>query len=51
VLPHRLATKRVQLFLAAVFAMYFGAGVLLPLGEYTWVLRSPWLLAQFFSIC
>ena len=45
VLPHRLATKRVQLFLAAVFAMYFGAGVLLPLGEYTWVLRSPWLLA------
>jgi hypothetical protein len=25
--------------------MYFGAGVSLPLWEYQYVLRSPWLLA------
>jgi signal transduction histidine kinase len=37
--------ERFQLFLAGYLAMYFGAGVLLPLWEYQFVLRSPWLLA------
>ena len=41
----RLAKERLELSLTTVLAMYFGAGVLLPLGGYTWVLRSPWLLA------
>ncbi len=43
-LIHRLKAERFQLFLAGHLAMYFGAGVLLPLWEYQYVLRSPWLL-------
>ena len=42
---HRLAKQRLQLFLAILLSMYSVAGVLLPLGEYLRVLRSPWLLA------
>jgi signal transduction histidine kinase len=44
-LIHRLARERFQLLLTGHLAMYFGAGVLLPLWEYEWVLRSPWVLA------
>ena len=44
-LIHRFAEERFQLFLTGHLAMYFGAGVLLPVWEYKWVLRSPWLLA------
>ena len=44
-LIHRLAKERLELFLKTLLIMYFVAGVLLPLGEYLWVLRSPWLLA------
>ncbi len=44
-LIHRFTAERFQLFLAGYLAMYFGAGVLLPLWEYQYVLRSPWLLA------
>ena len=44
-LIHRFAKKRFELFLTAGLAMYTGDGVLLPLGLYKWVLRSPWLLA------
>ncbi|MCW2685679.1 MAG: signal transduction histidine kinase [Mycobacterium sp.] len=44
-LIHRFAAERFQLFLTFHLAMFFGAGILLPLWEYTWVLRSPWLLA------
>ena len=43
-LIHRLKAERFQLFLAGHLAMYFGAGVLLPLWEYQYVLLSPWLL-------
>lgn len=44
-LVHRYAKERFQLFLATLLTMYFLAGVLLPVWEYEWVLRSPWLLA------
>ncbi len=43
-LIHRYRAERFQLFLTGHLAMYFGAGVLLPVWEYTWALRSPWLL-------
>ena len=43
-LIHRFKAERFQLFLAALLAMYSGCG-LIPLWEYIWVLRSPWLLA------
>ena len=33
-LIHRFTAERFQLFLAGYLAMYFGAGVLLPLWEY-----------------
>ena len=44
-LTHRFTAERFQLFLAGHFAMYFGAGVVLPLWEYVYILRSPWFLA------
>jgi hypothetical protein len=48
-LPHdlvnRFTVERFQLFLTGYLAMYGGAGVLLPLWEYMWVLRSAWFLA------
>jgi signal transduction histidine kinase len=44
-LINRFKAERFQLFLAGYLAMYFGAGVLLPLWEYQFVLRSPWFLA------
>ena len=43
-LIHRLAAERFQLFLSGLLAGYSGCG-LIPLWEYIWVLRSPWLLA------
>jgi signal transduction histidine kinase len=48
-LPHdlvnRFTAERFQLFLSGYLAMYGGAGVVLPLWEYLWVLRSAWFLA------
>jgi signal transduction histidine kinase len=44
-LIHRLMGERFELFLGGYLAMYFGAGVLLPLWEYQYLLRFPWLLA------
>jgi len=44
-LVHRRAKERFQLFLSTLLAMYSVAGVLMELGMYGWVLRSPWLLA------
>jgi signal transduction histidine kinase len=48
-LPHdlvnRFTVERFQLFLGGYLAMYGGAGVLMPLWEYLWVLRSAWFLA------
>jgi signal transduction histidine kinase len=41
----RFARERFRLFLTALLAYYFVAGVLLPLGEYEWLTRSPWMLA------
>ncbi len=43
-LIHRFAKERFGLFVTAL-AIYSGCGVLLPLGLYKWVLRSPWWLA------
>jgi len=44
-LIHRFRAERFQLFLGyGYLAMYAGCG-LIPLWEYIWVLRSPWLLA------
>ena len=44
--PHSpLEAERFELFLTGHLALYVGAGILLPLWEYIWVLRSPWLLA------
>jgi signal transduction histidine kinase len=48
-LPHdlvnRFTVERFQLFLTGYLAMYGGAGVVMPLWEYLWVLRSAWFLA------
>jgi signal transduction histidine kinase len=48
-LPHdlvnRFTVERFYLFLGAYFAMYGGAGVLLPLAEYLWLPPSAWYLA------
>ncbi len=44
-LHHHLRAERFQLFLTGLLAMYSGCGVLLPLGLYKFVLRSPWWLA------
>jgi signal transduction histidine kinase len=44
-LIHRFAKERFEVFLTGLLAMYSGCGVLLPLGLYKWVLRSPWWLA------
>jgi signal transduction histidine kinase len=44
-LIQRYAAQRFELFLTGHLAMYSGAGILLPLWEYMYVLRSPWLLA------
>ena len=44
-LIHRFTVERFQLFLGGYLAMYGGAGVLLPLWQYLWVLRSAWFLA------
>ncbi|HTQ22961.1 sensor histidine kinase [Mycobacterium sp.] len=44
-LIHHHEAERLQLFLVGYLAMYFVSGVLLPLWEYEYVLRSPWLLA------
>ena len=44
-LIHRFKVERLELLLITLLISYFAVGVLLPLGEYTWVLRSPWLLA------
>ncbi|MBV9352658.1 MAG: ATP-binding protein [Mycobacterium sp.] len=43
-LIHRLAKERFELFLTGLLATYSGCGVLLPLGEYKFVQRSPLLL-------
>jgi hypothetical protein len=39
------AKKRFEVFLYSSLAPYSGFGVLVPLGLYKWVLRSPWWLA------
>src|SRR5246127_5644034 len=44
-LVHRFTAERFQLFLAGHLALYFGAGVVLPLWQYLYFLRSPWVLA------
>jgi signal transduction histidine kinase len=44
-LIHRFANRRIQLFVAALLATYFFAGVLVELSMYNWLLRSPWILA------
>jgi signal transduction histidine kinase len=44
-LIHRFTAERFQLFLTGHLAMYFGAGVVLPVWQYIWVLPSPWFLA------
>jgi signal transduction histidine kinase len=44
-LINRFRSERYQLFLTGHLAAWAGAGILLPLWEYIWVLRSPWLLA------
>jgi signal transduction histidine kinase len=45
-LIHNLTAERFQLFLSGQLIMYSGAGVVLPLWEYTYLLRSPWLLGM-----
>ena len=43
-LIHRYRAERFQLFLGGHFAAWAGAGVVMPLIEYFWLFRSPWLL-------
>ena len=39
------AKKRFEVFLYSSLPLYSGLGMLVPLGLYKWVLRSPWWLA------
>ena len=41
----RFKAERFLLVLGGHLAWYCGLGILLPLWEYTWVVRAPWLLA------
>ena len=43
-LIHRFRALRFQLFLTGHFALWASAGIVLPLLEYIWILRSAWLL-------
>lgn len=43
-LIHRFRAERFEVFITGHLAAWIGAGILLPLWEYFWVLRSPWLL-------
>jgi signal transduction histidine kinase len=43
---HNLTAERFQLFLTGQLIMYSGAGIVLPLWEYAYLLRSPWLLGM-----
>ena len=44
-LVYRLRAERYQFFLAGHLALWVSAGILLPLMEYVWILRTPWFLA------
>jgi signal transduction histidine kinase len=44
-LIHRFRAERFEVFLGGHLALWASAAIVLPLLEYTWVLRSPWLLA------
>lgn len=44
-LINRFRAERFQLFLTGHLAMWASAGVVLPLLQYVWMLRSPWFLA------
>src|SRR5215204_1072624 len=44
-LMHRLRAERFELFLSGHLALWASAGILLPLWEYFWLLRSPRFLA------
>lgn len=43
-LMHRFTAERFQLFLTGHIALYLSAGIVLPILEYIWVLRSAWFL-------
>ena len=43
-LINRFRAERYQLFLTGLLALWAGAGVVLPVAEYVWILRSPWFL-------
>ncbi|MGE2736053.1 sensor histidine kinase [Mycolicibacterium vaccae] len=43
-LIHRFRAERFELFLSAHFGLWLGAGIVLPLAEYFWIFRSPWML-------
>ena len=44
-LINRFRTERYQIFLTGHMAMWAGGGIVLPLGEWLLILRSPWFLA------
>ena len=44
-LIHRYRAERYQVFLTGHLALWASVGILLPLWEYGWLVRSPWLLA------
>ena len=46
-LIHRFRAERFEVFLGGHLALWASAAIVLPLWEYTWVLRSPWFLAFF----
>jgi signal transduction histidine kinase len=43
-LINRFRTERFQLLLTGHFALWAGFGIMLPVWEYIWLFRSPWLL-------
>lgn len=43
-LIHRFRSERFEVFLSGHFGLWLGAGIVLPLWEYFWIFRSPWML-------
>ncbi|WP_460358960.1 sensor histidine kinase [Mycobacterium sp. ZZG] len=43
-LIHRFRAERFEVFLSGHLGLWLSAGIVLPLWEYFWIFRSPWML-------
>ncbi|MGE2832674.1 sensor histidine kinase [Mycobacterium sp. SMC-4] len=50
-LIHRFRSERFEVFLSGHFGLWLGAGIVVPLWEYFWIFRSPWMLGFVVVAC